>query len=141
MADFAVDTAVQRIEAGRHRAELSPAWEVWGPVGGYVAAIALRVSMSQGGAPILSASGWFVGEGMAGLEHEYLECPAVPSPDALKSYAELADNYADWYPFWRAADGRPLRWEEPHPPQWQTWNATLFCRSNPMAKAAATAST
>ena len=46
MADFAADTAVHRLgvdgDVTRLRAELSPAWEVWGPVGGYVAAIALR---------------------------------------------------------------------------------------------------
>ena len=169
MADFAVDTAIQRVDAGRHRAVLSPAWEVWGPVGGYVAAIALRamaaesalprpasfhcdflsvarfgavdldvttlrrgkrshalrVSMTQDAAPILSATAWFVPDRMGGLEHEHVAFPAVPQPDALKSYAELADNYADWYPFWRSADGRPVLWEEPHPPYWQAWMRLL----------------
>ena len=41
MADFSLDTAV-RGDAGRYRATLSPEWEVWGPLGGYVAALALR---------------------------------------------------------------------------------------------------
>ena len=41
MADFQADTAVSG-EGGKYRATLSRDWEVWGPFGGYVAAIALR---------------------------------------------------------------------------------------------------
>jgi acyl-CoA thioesterase-2 len=41
MGDFAEDTALMGGD-GRYRAVLSPDWEVWGPLGGYVAAIALR---------------------------------------------------------------------------------------------------
>ena len=41
MGDFAADTAVEG-GGGRYRAVLSRDWEVWGPLGGYVAAIALR---------------------------------------------------------------------------------------------------
>ena len=165
MADFAVDTAVHRMGPGRYRAELAAAWEVWGPIGGYVAAVALRalaaaselprpasfhcdflsvarfgavdldvatlrrgkrshalrVAMQQGDTPILSATAWFVDAGMSGLEHEHVARPEVPQPDALKSFSELADNYADWYPFWRSADGRPVQGEEPHPPHWHAW--------------------
>ena len=42
--DFAADTAVEPVAGapGRYRATLSPEWEVWGPLGGYVAATALR---------------------------------------------------------------------------------------------------
>ncbi len=169
MADFAVDTAVHLVDAGRYRAELSSAWEVWGPVGGYVAAIALRamaaaselsrpasfhcdflsvarfgavdldvvtlrrgkrshalrVAMHQNGTPILSATAWFVADRMSGLAHEHVAFPSVPQPDALKNYAAIADNYAEWYPFWRSVDGRPVQGEEPHPPYWQTWMRLL----------------
>lgn len=172
MADFADDTTVHSVDAGRYRAELSPAWEVWGPIGGYVAAIALRalaagselprpasfhcdflsvarfgpveldvatlrrgkrthalrVAMHQDGTPILSATGWFVADGMSGLEHEHAAFPVVPPASALKSYAELADNYAEWFPFWRSADGRPVQGKEPHPPAWQTWMRLLDTR-------------
>lgn len=41
MGNFATDTALTGGN-GHYRAVLSPEWEVWGPVGGYVAAIALR---------------------------------------------------------------------------------------------------
>lgn len=43
MGNLAVDTAVEGGN-GRFRARLSPDWEIWGPNGGYVAAIALRAA-------------------------------------------------------------------------------------------------
>jgi acyl-CoA thioesterase len=43
MGDVARDTAVDG-EGGRYRAALSPDWEIWGPNGGYVAAVALRAA-------------------------------------------------------------------------------------------------
>lgn len=42
MGDLATDTAVDALGDGRFRATLSPDWEIWGPMGGYVAACALR---------------------------------------------------------------------------------------------------
>jgi acyl-CoA thioesterase II len=46
VGDFEVDTRLDAVEpdAGRFRAQLSRAWEIWGPNGGYVAAIALRAA-------------------------------------------------------------------------------------------------
>ncbi len=43
MGDFAIDTAVEGGD-GRYRARLSREWEIWGPNGGYLAAIALRAA-------------------------------------------------------------------------------------------------
>lgn len=43
MGDFAIDTAVEGGD-GVYRARLSRDWEIWGPNGGYVAAIALRAA-------------------------------------------------------------------------------------------------
>lgn len=43
MGDFAADTAVEGSK-GRYRARLSRDWEIWGPNGGYVAAVALRAA-------------------------------------------------------------------------------------------------
>jgi acyl-CoA thioesterase-2 len=42
MGDLATDTQVELVGAGRFRATLSADWEIWGPMGGYVAACALR---------------------------------------------------------------------------------------------------
>lgn len=49
MANFINSTRVEPIagEPGRYGAELLPAWAVWGPNGGYVAAIALRAAMTH----------------------------------------------------------------------------------------------
>lgn len=46
MADLGEDTAVVAIEGapGRYRGRLRAAWEIWGPMGGYVAAVALRAA-------------------------------------------------------------------------------------------------
>ena len=42
MGDLGQDTAVERIDECHFRAELSADWEIWGPMGGYLASIALR---------------------------------------------------------------------------------------------------
>lgn len=168
MADLAIDTALEGGN-GRYRARLSPAWKVWGPLGGYIAAIALRamgretnlrrpasihcqflafaefddaevevvtlrrgkrshamhVRISQRGNYVFAASGWVVDEGLSGIEHEIVTMPAVLPPSALKSYAELSQNYDEWFPVWHGAiDGKPCRWELEHTPDeaiWRTW--------------------
>jgi acyl-CoA thioesterase II len=43
VGDFAIDTAVEGAD-GSYRARLSRDWEIWGPNGGYVAAVALRAA-------------------------------------------------------------------------------------------------
>ncbi len=43
MGDFGIDTAVEERD-GHYHARLSRDWEIWGPNGGYVAAIALRAA-------------------------------------------------------------------------------------------------
>ena len=47
MGDFEVDTRVAPLGGGRYRAHLDPDWEIWGPNGGYVAAIALRAAGAE----------------------------------------------------------------------------------------------
>lgn len=44
MGDLADDTAVEQVDEGRYVARLSRDWEIWGPMGGYVAAVALRAA-------------------------------------------------------------------------------------------------
>jgi acyl-CoA thioesterase-2 len=170
MADFAADTRLEG-GGGRYRVALSPDWEVWGPLGGYVAAIALRamgaecpgmrpasvscqflaaaaftetdvevvtlragkrsralhVRMMQEGRAVHAATGWVVDAQMLGLEHDHAAMPDVPPASALRSYAELADDFADWFPVWhRAIDGRPVGWhDEPQPPVWRAWMRLL----------------
>ena len=42
MGDLGAETAVRATGDGQFQATLSPEWEIWGPMGGYVAATALR---------------------------------------------------------------------------------------------------
>ena len=44
MGDIEVQTAVEPIGDGRFRAMVHGDWEIWGPCGGYVAALALRAA-------------------------------------------------------------------------------------------------
>lgn len=44
MGDLAEDTAPESLGEGRYRVTLSQDWEIWGPMGGYVAACALRAA-------------------------------------------------------------------------------------------------
>jgi len=61
MGDLAADTAVTG-SVGRYNARLSRDWEIWGPNGGYVAAVALRAAgeHTQFGRPV-SIAGQFLG--------------------------------------------------------------------------------
>src|SRR5688572_23385887 len=47
MGDLGVDTAVEQIGEGRYTATLSAEWEIWGPMGGYIASVALRAAGAE----------------------------------------------------------------------------------------------
>ena len=47
MGDFGEQTAVDRVGDGHYRATLSQDWEIWGPMGGYVAAVAARAAGAE----------------------------------------------------------------------------------------------
>jgi len=51
MGDLEADTAVRDCGEGRYQATLSADWEIWGPMGGYVAACALRAAGTSGEHP------------------------------------------------------------------------------------------
>jgi acyl-CoA thioesterase-2 len=44
VGDLAKDTAVTRVDEQRFTAVLSQEWEIWGPMGGYIASVALRAA-------------------------------------------------------------------------------------------------
>lgn len=50
MGDFAIDTAIEGGD-GRYTATLSRDWEIWGPNGGYIAAVLLRAAGAHSGLP------------------------------------------------------------------------------------------
>jgi len=47
MGDLGVDTAVTKVADGRYRATVSREWEIWGPMGGYMASFALRAAGAE----------------------------------------------------------------------------------------------
>jgi acyl-CoA thioesterase-2 len=47
VGDFDRDTRLEPLGGGRYRATPHPDWEIWGPNGGYVAAIALRAAGAE----------------------------------------------------------------------------------------------
>src|SRR3954464_15781481 len=50
MGNLAADTAVERVDEHRYRGALNQDWEIWGPMGGYIASYALR-AVGQEAAP------------------------------------------------------------------------------------------
>ncbi len=62
MGDLAVDTAMSKDSDGRYLRVLSRDWEIWGPMGGYVASCALRsISAHSSRARPASIVGHFLG--------------------------------------------------------------------------------
>lgn len=55
MGDLATDTAVEPCGDGRYRATVSADWEIWGPMGGYVASLALRAAGAATSRPLPAA--------------------------------------------------------------------------------------
>jgi acyl-CoA thioesterase II len=74
MGDFSVDTAVHGTD-GRYRAHLSRDWEIWGPNGGYVAAIALRAA---GAATSLARPASFAGHFLSVAEFDEVDVTVTP---------------------------------------------------------------
>ena len=178
MGDLGTDTQVEQVDEGRFRATPSPAWNIWGPMGGYIASFALRavgatvpehepaafschylgvarpepidievrsakagrtassstVSITQDGAPILTALVWAVAA-KDGLEHDETTPPDVPGPEGLAPIEQLLpEGTPSPYPFWDNIERRPLAFEDLWPPEgprpavWQEW---LRFRSTP----------
>jgi len=176
VGDLDEDTRIKGAD-GRYTAEVSRDWEIWGPCGGYVAAIALRaagltsrfdrpvsfschylgvaafdtvdldvttlrsgrtteslrVSMTQGGRPILEGMLLTMAE-HEGLEHVDTVPPDVADPWPLPSMAERMaeiDGADAPFTFWSNIDVRPLEWREEWPPAgplaptWRQWERFL----------------
>lgn len=87
---------------------------------------ALRATIIQGERALFEASVWMVDAGMQGLTHDHARMPVVAPPERTQSYRELAEDYDEWFPFWRHIEGRPMQWYEPDSrpppdPAWQAW--------------------
>jgi acyl-CoA thioesterase-2 len=51
MANLAADTTVEQVDEHRYRAPLNKEWEIWGPMGGYIASYALRAIAQEAALP------------------------------------------------------------------------------------------
>jgi acyl-CoA thioesterase len=56
VGDLGVDTQVEVVDEGRYVATPSEDWKIWGPMGGYIAAVALRAAATAVDAPLVPAS-------------------------------------------------------------------------------------
>jgi len=64
MGDLAADTTVEQTGPSTFTCDLSPDWEIWGPNGGYLAAVAMRAAgIASGRARPASITAHFVGAG------------------------------------------------------------------------------
>ena len=64
MGDLATDTTVEQAGPSTFTCDLSPDWEIWGPNGGYLAAVAMRAAgVASGRARPASINAHFVGAG------------------------------------------------------------------------------
>lgn len=77
MGDFEIDTRLTTVagEAGRYRVDLSEDWRIWGPNGGYLAAIALRAAGLEAKVPRPSS---FHAHFLAVARFEEAEVEVVP---------------------------------------------------------------
>ena len=71
----------------------------------------VRVVMRQDDKPIAEGLVWLVADDLAGLAHDAARMPAVPGPEALRSWTELQPD-AEEPPMWNNIDSRPPRWPE-----------------------------
>lgn len=82
-------------------------------------ATSVRVSLHQGGRPVLEALVWGVDEGGPVLVHDAATMPDVPRPDEVRSWDERVaalDEPPPQFAFWRNVDHRPLDWIDDFPP-------------------------
>lgn len=79
----------------------------------------LRVSITQGGKPIVEALVWAVADGIEALDHDFAPMPEAPPPEDVPTMEQrFADAGLDGPPFrfWENLDSRPLEWRADWPP-------------------------
>jgi acyl-CoA thioesterase-2 len=57
VGDLEIDTALEYVGEGRYRATLSGEWQIWGPMGGDVAAVAVRAAGAESPFPLVASGG------------------------------------------------------------------------------------
>lgn len=117
MGDLAIDTAVTANGDGSHTATPSKDWEIWGPNGGYIAALALRAAAAHTAHPY-PASIACLYLGRAHFEPVQLQVAslrATPRAEALRVTMTQRDRPILEALVWAAAelDGPHREWTKP----------------------------
>jgi acyl-CoA thioesterase II len=130
MGDLAQDTAVEGSD-GRYRATLSRDWEIWGPNGGYVAAVALRAA---GAASALPRPATFAGHFLSVADFDVVDLEVTKLRAAKRAESLRVTMTQRKRPVfealvWTTADGDGFRHDDaampsvPHPATLQTIEA------------------
>lgn len=92
VGDLGVDTAVTALGDGRYTATLSDDWEIWGPMGGYIASVALRAAGAE--SPFARPASYFCQYlGVAGFEPVDITVTALRSArTALAQRVEITQG-------------------------------------------------
>lgn len=118
MGDLAHDTAVEQVGDGRYRATLSPEWEIWGPMGGYVASVALRAA---GAASPFARPASFFCHYLNVAAFETVDIVVTPTRTARTALAQRVEISQDGKPImeatvWSIGDVEGLAHDEVEPP-------------------------
>jgi acyl-CoA thioesterase-2 len=119
MGDLAIETAVEQVDEGRYRANLSRAWEIWGPMGGYIASVALRAAGEATSQPHPAAFSCHY-LGVARFEPVDIEVHALREGRAASSHrvSVTQDGNAILEALvWSTADNDGLEHDESSPPE------------------------
>jgi acyl-CoA thioesterase II len=120
MGDFELDTRLEDVGrgAGRFRARLSRDWEIWGPNGGYVAAVALRAA---GRVARIARPASFSGHFLRVADFASVDVEVVPLRLGRRSESLRVSMHQNGRPVFEAlvrtaADGPGLFHLHAHPP-------------------------
>src|SRR5579862_3220730 len=118
VGDLGEDTAVEPLGSGRYRAVLRPDWEIWGPMGGYVAACALRAAGAESAHPLPAAfSCHYLGVGRFGAVDIAVETRrAGRAATALRVEMSQEGQPVLDAMVWATGEGEGLEHDETTPP-------------------------
>jgi acyl-CoA thioesterase II len=123
MGDFGADTAVTAQGEGRYQATLSREWEIWGPMGGYVATIALR---AVGAASRFDRPASFYCHYLGVADFDVVDIAVEPlrqakTAESLRVSVTQADRRILEADVWATGDVEGLEHEHLDPPDVPSW--------------------
>ena len=119
MGDLGMQTEVEELGDGGYRATLSQEWEIWGPMGGYVAAVALRAAGAATSHPNPAA---FSCHYLGVARYEPVDIQVTPVKEGRAASSHRVSITQDGKPIlealvWSTADNEGLEHDETTPPE------------------------